>query len=146
MIRSLLDPILSRRAALIGGIAGALLAVGFLDAGPARALTININGVNCSWDPTNQVLACGTGSGLPSGCTIVGPTTGTVNQNITLTSQCSGGGAATSWLWYGGGCGGKTTPNCVVKETFVVNVTYYVVASNASGNATPASQTTVSWQ
>jgi hypothetical protein len=147
MIRSLLDPILSKRAALLAVIAGASLAVGFLVTGPARAVTISVgSGVSCTWNDTTMVLTCGPSGPPPSSCSISGPTNGTVGQNITLTSQCTGGGTATRWLWYGGSCGGKTTQTCTVNETFVVNVVYYVVASNASGSTPPASQTTVSWR
>src|SRR5262249_1331799 len=129
MIRSLVDRILTRPAALAGG---ALLAVGFLVPGPARADTVTINGLRCpSFNAGAQVLTCGmASSGPPSGCSITGPTSGTVGQNITLTSQCTDGAPATSWLWYGGACGSQTTQSCTFTETFATTVTYYVVASN----------------
>jgi hypothetical protein len=75
---------------------------------------------------------------------VSGPSSSPINQQITLTSQCTGGSPVTSWLWYGGGCGGKTTQACTVSESFVVSVDYIAVPSNAAGSG-PAAHHPVSW-
>ena len=104
----------------------------------------NCTGYALTGTPPNQTLTCITGSGIPTNCTINGPTTGTWGTAITLTSSCTGGGAATSWVWTGGTCAGVTTQSCSAIESVATSRTYTVTASNGSGAGNLAT-TTVTW-
>jgi hypothetical protein len=114
----------------------------------AQSLNLNFTGCNGGYSltgtPPNQSLNCLTGSGPPTGCSISGPTSASINSTITLTAVCSGGGAATGWSWSGGNCGGLTTQSCQATQS-VANpaLTYTVVSSNASGG--PSASKTVNW-
>ncbi len=155
MIQSIIQS--CREANRLGRIvfaAGAMLAAAMLaapmSASAQTGATVTFNNPNCTGyaltgTPPNQTLTCITGSGVPTGCTITGPTSGTWGTPITLTSSCTGGGAATQWAWTGGTCAGVTTQSCSAVETSVASRTYTVTASNASGTGTPVAQTTVAW-
>ncbi|MEP7098605.1 MAG: hypothetical protein ABI748_13165 [Dokdonella sp.] len=129
---------------------GAVLTVGTLALSTsANAQSITFNNPNCSGysltgQAPNQTLTCITGSGAPSGCQITGPTAGTFGTPITLTSSCTGGGAATNWSWNGGNCTGVTTQSCSAVETSQTSRTYTVTASNGSGAGNLATQI-VTW-
>jgi hypothetical protein len=139
MIRSL---ILRASAAL----ASAALVFAFV-AAPAHAANITLNDSNCdsfslSGTAPNQTLSCIV-SNAPSGCTISGPTTGTINIPITLTATCATG-SPNAWTWTGGNCAGLTTQSCAANSASVGQVAYSVTPTNniGAGN-TPT--TTVTW-
>jgi len=145
MFRSIIDRFLANAAAPLG----AALAVGLFFAAPVQAapstitLTMPCDGYTLSGTAPNQTLTCVVLT-APSGCSIQGPTTGTINSSIALTAACSGGGAATQWTWTGGHCQGVATQSCTGTETQAGPVTYNVVAGNQEGNAAMASST-VTW-
>ncbi len=139
MIRSL---ILRTSAAL----ASAALAFAFV-ASPVHAGTVTLNDTNCdsftlTGNAGNQTLNCIV-SNAPSGCTISGPTTGTINTPITLTAQCATG-SPNAWTWGGGNCAGLTTQSCSAISSTIGLITYSVTPRNnvGAGN-TPTKD--VSW-
>jgi hypothetical protein len=139
MIRSL---ILRTSAAL----ASAAMVLGFA-ASPVHAGNITLSDSNCdsfalSGTAPNQTLSCIV-SNAPSGCTISGPTSGTINIPITLTATCATG-SPNAWSWTGGNCAGQTTQSCAANSASVGQVTYTVTPRNniGAGN-TPSS--TVTW-
>ena len=155
MTRSLIQSVFAatqaRRAvlALSATLAVAMLAVP-LSASAQTGSTVTFTNPNCTGyaltgTPPNQTLTCITGSGPPTGCQITGPTAGTVGTTITLTSACTGGGAATSWVWTGGTCQGITTQSCAAVEATALTRTYTVTASNGSGAGTPVASQNVVW-
>ena len=139
MIRSLI---------LRSGAALASAAMVFaIAAAPVHAANFSFNDSNCdSFSLTgtapNQTLTCIV-SNAPSGCTISGPTAGTINIPITLTATCATG-SANAWTWSGGNCAGVTTQSCAANSGSVGQVAYSVTPRNnvGSGN-TPT--TTVTW-
>ncbi len=139
MIRSLV----LRVSALLASVA---MALAFVSA-PVHAASVTLSVAPCdsftlTGTPPNQTLNCVVSS-APSGCSIQGPTSGTVGTPITLTTVCAQG-VPNAWAWTGGHCQGVTTQSCTGTEGSVGNVTYNVVASNAFGPA-PTASTTVSW-
>jgi hypothetical protein len=124
MIRSL---ILRTSAAL----ASAALGFAFV-ASPVQAASFTFSDTNCdSFTLNGSVLSCVV-SNAPTGCTISGPTTGTINVPITLTAQCATG-SATAWSWTGGNCAGLTTQSCSANSSAIGTITYGVTPSNAVG-------------
>jgi len=133
----------SKAAALLAPLA---LASGFL-AAPVQAASVQLSVSTCdsfslSGQAPNQVLTCVV-SNAPTGCTIQGPTTGTINTPITLTAQCATG-APTSWAWTGGNCQGVATQSCSANSASATPVTYNVTPSNGIGAGNTASST-VTW-
>ena len=142
---------LGRTVLATGAMLTAAMLAAPMSASAQSGATVTFNNPNCSsyvltGPAPNQILTCVVGSGAPTGCVINGPTTGTWNTPINLASACTGGGAATSWVWTGGNCAGVTTQSCAAIETSPTTTrTYTVTASNASGAGTPVAQTTVTW-
>ena len=139
MIRSL---ILRTSAAL----ASAAMVLAFA-ASPVHAANITLNDSNCdsfalSGTAPNQTLSCIV-SNAPSGCTISGPTSGTINIPITLTATCATG-SPNAWTWTGGNCAGQTTQSCAANSASVAQVPYSVTARNNIGSGNTAN-TTVDW-
>ena len=139
MIRSL---ILRTSAAL----ASAAMVFAFV-ASPVQAANFTFSDTNCdsftlSGTIPNQTLSCVV-SNAPSGCTISGPTTGTINTPITLTATCATG-SANAWLWTGGNCAGLTTQSCSATSSTIGVVTYTVTPRNNVGAGNTPS-TNVSW-
>ena len=139
MIRSL---ILRTSAAL----ASAAMVFAFA-ASPVHAANVTLNDSNCdsfslSGTAPNQTLNCIV-SNAPSGCTISGPTSGTVNTPITLTATCATG-SPNAWTWTGGNCDGQTTQSCAANSASVTQVSYSVIPRNNIGAGNTAS-TTVTW-
>jgi hypothetical protein len=139
MIRSL---ILRASAAL----ASAAMVFSFV-AAPAHAANITLNDSNCdsfslSGTAPNQTLSCIV-SNAPSGCTISGPTTGTINIPITLTATCATG-SPNAWTWTGGNCAGLATQGCAANSSSVGQVAYSVTPRNNIGSGNTAN-TTVTW-
>jgi hypothetical protein len=139
MMRSL---ILRTSAAL----ASAAMVLAFA-ASPVHAANIILNDSNCdsfslSGTAPNQTLSCIV-SNAPSGCTISGPTSGTINIPITLTATCATG-SPNAWTWTGGNCAGQTTQSCAANSASVAQVPYSVSARNNIGAGNTAN-TTVDW-
>src|SRR5450755_129285 len=116
-------------------------------ASPAQAATFTFNDTNCdsfslAGNAPSQTLNCIV-SNAPSGCTISGPTTGTINTAITLTATCATG-SANAWTWTGGNCAGATTQSCAANTGSVGPVSYTVTPRNNVGAGNTAS-TTVTW-
>jgi hypothetical protein len=116
-------------------------------ASPAHAGTVTLNDTNCdsfslSGTAPNQTLNCIV-SNAPSGCTISGPTSGTINTSITLTATCATG-SPNAWTWTGGNCQGATTQSCSANASSVGPVTYSVTPRNNVGAGNSPS-TTVTW-
>ncbi len=132
MIRSLL-----RQA--LGPLAGAALAG--LAVIPAQGAQITLSDSSCdsfslSGAAPNQTLTCVV-SNAPTGCSISGPSTGTVGTPITLTAVCQSG-SANGWTWTGGSCVGVTTQSCAASDS-LGQTTYQVTPRNAIGNGNQAS-------
>jgi hypothetical protein len=139
MIRSL---ILKASAAL----ASTAMVFAFV-ASPAQAATFTFNDTNCdsfslAGSAPSQTLNCIV-SNAPSGCTISGPTTGTINVPVTLTATCATG-SANAWTWTGGNCAGLTTQSCAANSGSVGPVPYTVTPRNNVGAGNTAA-TTVTW-
>src|SRR5262249_15910391 len=86
--------------------------------------------VNVTWSSTPPAA--------PSGCTLVAnPPSLAAAGNVTLTANCTGGGAPTSYAWTGAGV---VTPTASSSQ--IVNVTttttFSVTPSNAGGNGNTA--------
>jgi hypothetical protein len=134
MIRSL---ILRTSAAL----ASAAMAFAFV-ASPVQAASFTFSDSNCdSFTLNGSVLSCVV-SNAPTGCTIAGPTVGTINTPITLTAQCATG-SATSWAWTGGNCQGLTTQSCSANSLVAATIPYSVTPSNAIGAGNTPTKTVV---
>jgi hypothetical protein len=139
MIRSL---ILRTSAAL----ASAAMVLSFA-ASPVHAANITLSDSNCdsfalSGNAPNQTLSCIV-SNAPSGCTISGPTTGTLGTPITLTATCATG-SPNAWTWTGGNCAGQTTQSCAAVESSAGQIPYSVTPRNNIGAGNTAN-TTVTW-
>jgi hypothetical protein len=139
MIRSLI----LRTSAVLASVAMVLA----FAASPVHAANITLNDSNCdsfalSGTAPNQSLTCVV-SNAPSGCTISGPTSGTVNTPITLTATCATG-SPNAWAWTGGNCNGQTTQSCAANSASVGQVAYSVSARNNIGAGNTAN-TTVDW-
>jgi hypothetical protein len=118
---------------------------------PAQGANITVTDSSCgSFTATpdgqgNIAIVCGNGgSGVPSGCSVTGPTTGSVGQSITLGVSCTSGGAPTGWQWGGGHCAGVATATCAGTESSAGAVTYTVIPSNSSGAGAQVSKQ-VTW-
>jgi len=127
-------------------LASAAMVLAFA-ASPVHAANITLNDSNCdsfalSGTAPNQTLSCIV-SNAPSGCTISGPTSGTINIPITLTATCATG-SPNSWAWTGGNCNGQTTQSCAANSASVAQVPYSVAARNNIGAGNTAN-TTVTW-
>ncbi|HEY2970332.1 MAG TPA: hypothetical protein VGK75_18415 [Casimicrobiaceae bacterium] len=130
-----------RPAAL--ALASVALAVGItvLPLTPVQGATFTFSNANCSSFTLvdngngNSTLNCVVSA--PPVCTVTGPTTGTLNNAITLTASCSP--AATSWTWTAGNCAGVTTQTCSAVESTAVTRTYTVAGTNGIfvGSASP---------
>ncbi len=94
--------------------------------------------------PTQTVTCVPVGAGPPSCAPTANPPTPAINQQTTITANCSNGPLANSYVWTGATCIGVTGSTCTVLKSRVVSVAFSVSASNASG-AGPATQFTVAW-
>lgn len=136
-------PLIPRTSAALACVAMAFAFV----AVPVHAGTVTLNDTNCdsftlSGTAPNQTLNCIV-SNPPSGCTISGPATGTINSPITLTATCATG-SANAWLWTGGNCQGVTTQSCAANSGSAGPVAYSVIPRNNIGAGNTAN-TTVTW-
>ena len=127
-------------------LASAAMVLAFA-ASPLHAANIILNDSNCdsfalSGTAPNQTLSCIV-SNAPSGCTISGPTSGTINIPITLTATCATG-SPNAWTWTGGNCAGQTTQSCAANSASVGQVPYSVTPRNNIGSGNTAN-TTVTW-
>src|SRR6266705_392845 len=123
MIRSL---VIRASAALASAAMASVVSVAFI-AAPSYAANIHLSDSNCdsftlTGSPPDQVLTCVV-SNAPTGCTIVGPTSGTINVPITLTAQCATG-SPSAWTWSGGNCANVTTQSCSAVSSSATQITY----------------------
>ncbi len=117
----------------LGFVAGAVFAA--FATTPVMAASITLNDSNCdSFSLTgtapNQTLTCVV-SNAPSGCSITGPSTGSVGTPITLTAVCASG-SPNAWAWSGGSCAGMTTQSCAANDP-LGQVGYSVIPRNNIG-------------
>jgi hypothetical protein len=138
MIRSFVRP-----AALALTFAALAIGIAVLPPTPAQGATFTFTNANCSsfsFDPVASTLTCVVSA--PPVCTVTGPTTGTLNNAITLTASCSP--AATSWTWTGGNCPGAGQ-TCSAVESVAHTTTYTVAGTNGTfvGTASPGKD--VAW-
>lgn len=118
----------------------------------AQAANITISAANCqSYSTTtdqsgNVTITCvpANGTGPLGGCSIQGPTTGVLNQPITLTAVCAQGAPATNWQWAGGSCTG-TAQTCTAMESTAGGQTYSVTIHNGAGGSDQTPTTQVTW-
>jgi len=137
---------ISARLRRLGAALLAFALLGLMASGSVTAQTasITISVPNCSsfslsGDAPNQTLVCVAG-GAPN-CTVNGPANAVIGSPITLTANC----AATSWLWSGGSCQGRTTQSCTATESSAGTVNYTVRGTNASGTGPVSPSYPVSW-
>lgn len=119
-------------------------ALALTSAGALAQASITLSDSNCSdfalgGTPGNRTLTCLVSS--PPVCTVTGPTTGTINNPITLTASCSP--ASTSWAWTGGGC--TTGQICTDTQTVTGTVNYRVTGTNGAGTGPQSAAYPVVW-
>ena len=136
--------------AAVSTCAAAALTFAFLAvpaSSPAQAATFTLNDPNCSnfsYDPPTNTLTCVVSA--PPVCTVTGPTTGTINQQNTMTASCSP--AATSWVWssdVGSGCNAQTNQSCNDTQTAAGTVNYKVQGTNGQGQGPLSAAYPVVW-
>lgn len=120
----------ARASAVLASVAFALSFVVV----PAEAVTINLSGSTCTWDPNSQTLNCASTStppGGPSGCTLSPSTTSLPagGGSVTLTMRCDG--TETSCVWTGGFA--ATQSACQAVGTITATTAFTAIAKNASG-------------
>jgi hypothetical protein len=145
--------VLSRTCGALWALAtvAALLAL-FVFSPRLAAATFTYTNPSCtsfviSGTPPAQTVTCvstgGGGGGVPVCTPTANPANPAVNQQTTLSANCSN--QPTSYLWSGGPCGGAVTATCNVTKSRTATMTFSVTATNASGTSTPA-PITVTWQ
>ena len=136
---------MSRTLRVLLATAAVQLALSYAPVATAAKIAISLppcDRFELTGTPPDQSLECIVTS-VPV-CTIGGGnTTAQINTDVTLSANCLP--SATSFLWSGGSCAGKTAPTCKANEgTAGAVVTYGVVGTNSIGSSTGVS-TTVTW-
>ena len=96
--------------------------------------------------PPTQTMICmgGGGGGVPVCTPTANPSAPAVNQQTTISANCTGQPNANGYTWTGGTCSSGTGATCTVSKGRVTSITYTVSARNGAGTGAPAT-ITISW-